>query len=319
MLIDFHCHISGEGGRLPEPDGQYYRQINPNAAAGQFLGHLAQDAVDTVSELWRTPAALKTYRNMGPLIYTEMSRRLINADSAALLAEMAQNGIGQSVVVAIDPFITTDSILRACQQLSGLLVPFGSIDPSEDEYLANFESLLDRPIKGIKFHSDLQRMPIGSPKLFNLMKILANSSRSDLPVYLHTGNFPIYQPSDEHWERTLPRLLDQFPGLTFVCGHAGWDAPHAALRAALRFDNVMLETSWQPPQLIRRLCDKLGAHRLLLGSDYPLYSQKRAVRNLRTALNPDEFEMVGGQNAQKLLNLDGTSVPNPVANKMDAP
>jgi predicted TIM-barrel fold metal-dependent hydrolase len=88
-----------------------------------------------------------------------------------------------------------------------------------------------------------------------------------------------------------------------VCGHAGWDAPRAALRAALAHPNLYLETSWQPPRLIRRLCDILGPGRLLFGSDFPLFSQRRALRNVRAALAPDELARVTADNARRLLRL----------------
>ena len=254
-----------------------------------------------MAERLRTPGALRAYRQAGPLIYTEMSRRMAAADVNALLATMAEVGVNQSVVVAMDPWVPTEDVLRACALLGGVLIPFGSVDPWADDYQEQFARLLTRPVQGIKFHSDLQRLPLDSPRLAALLEILARSDRASLPVYLHTGNFPIYRPQDSPWEKALPRLLSQFPTVTFVCGHAGWDAPRAALRAALGHSNLLLETSWQPPHLIRRLCDKLGPERLLFGSDYPLFSQRRALRNVRLALNEQELALVTYENARRLL------------------
>jgi len=256
-----------------------------------------------MGERLRTPEALLAYRRLGPLIYTEMSRRMSEADAPGLLAEMADTGVTQAVVVAMDPFAPTDEVLEACIHLPGLLIPFGSCDPNTEDYETQFARLLTRPIRGIKFHSDLQGLPLDSPRLFAMLCILAASDVSHLPVYLHTGNFPIYRPVDSPWQTTLPRLLSEFPTLTFVCGHSGWDAPRAALKAALAHPNLFLETSWQPPRLIRRLCDKLGPERLLFGSDYPLFSQRRALRNARAALTGEEFALVAAENAKKLLRL----------------
>lgn len=256
-----------------------------------------------MAERWRTPQALRAYRNAGPLIYTEMTRRMGATDASLLLAEMADNGVGQSVVVAIDPFVPTNEVLKACAHLGGVLIPFGSVDPGPADYLDRFAQVLTQPIAGLKFHSDLQELSIGSSRLRAMMALLAESPRSHLPVYLHTGNFPIYRPQEKPWEKTLPRLLADFPQLTFVCGHSGWDSPRAALRAALAHPNLYLETSWQPTHLIRRLCDKLGPERLLFGSDFPLFSQRRALRNVRLALQGDEWALVTYGNAQRLLRL----------------
>ena len=271
--------------------------------AGNFLGQLTQEALDAMAERLRTPGALRAYRQAGPLIYTEMSRRMAAADSSALLANMAEVGVGQSVVVAMDPWVPTEDVLQACSLLGGVLIPFGSVDPAADDYREKFVRLLTRPIMGIKFHSDLQRLPLDSPRLWTMMEALARSERAHLPVYLHTGNFPIYRPLDSPWEKALPRLLSAFPTVIFVCGHAGWDAPSAALRAAHAHPNLYLETSWQPPHLIRRLCDKVGPERLLFGSDFPLFSQRRSLRNVRLALTDDELPLVTYENAKRLLRI----------------
>ncbi len=303
MIIDFHCHITTPGSRLPDAEGDYYRTLPALGSAGTLLGQWTQDAVDLAAERLRTPAALRAYRKFSPLIYTEMSRRMIEAPASVLLAEMAANGVSQSVVVAIDPFVPTKEVLDACAHLPGLLLPFGSCDPHMASYEENFVHLLTLPILGIKFHSDLQQVPLDSPRLFAMLRLLAASDKSYLPVYLHTGSFPIYRPLETPWPAAILRLLAQFPMLTFVCGHSGWDAPGAALKAALTHSNLYLETSWQPPRLLRRLCDKLGPERLLLGSDYPLFSQKRALRNARAAFTEAEFVLIASENAKRLLRI----------------
>ena len=301
VIIDFHCHITAPGSRLPAAEGNYYRTLAPALPAIRMLGQWTREAVDAVAERLRTPEALQTYRRIGPLIYTEMSRRMVEADASTLLAEMSQTGVTQAVVVAIDPFVPTSEVLNACRHLPGLLLPFGSCDPAGDDYPERFAQLLTEQIVGIKFHSDLQRLPLDSPRLCVMLRLLAESDRPHLPVYLHTGNFPIYEPLETPWHVALPRLLAEFPTLTFVCGHSGWDAPGAALKAALAHPNLYLETSWQPPRIIRRLCDKLGSTRLLFGSDYPLFSQRCALRNVEAALSVVEFDMVTAKNAQRLL------------------
>ena len=286
---------------MPEPDGPYYRSPPTIKPAGQILGPIAQEAVDTFAETWRTPVALQTYRNLSPMIYGEMSRRLETAQMATLLADMADNHVQKAVVVGLDPYVPTPSILKMCATVSGVLYPFGSIDSKQADFLKRFEDLLTMHIYGIKFHSDLQELPLDSPKLTEMMRILVDSGRR-LPVYLHTGNFPIYPPLETPWDKALPKLLGTFPEVTFVCGHAGWENPTAALLYAHQHANLLLETSWQPPATIRRLCDEIGSDRLLFGSDYPLYSQRRALRNARKALNDDEFEAVSHKNAAEILS-----------------
>jgi hypothetical protein len=303
VVIDFHCHITTPGSRFPDQEGPYYRSLAPVNPATNLIGQMTQEAVDLLAERFRTPQALKAYRNFGPFIFTEMSRRMITTDASRLLGEMAANSITAAVVVAMDPFVPTDEVLRDCDHRQGILIPFGSVDSGADDYLDRFRRLLTLPISGIKYHSDLQQLPLESPKLHAMLDILAESTVSHLPVYLHTGNFPIYRPLDMPWEKSLLKLVTDFPTLTFVCGHAGWDHPKAALKAALKHPNLYLETSWQPAGTIRRLCDKIGPERLLFGSDYPLFSQARALKNVRAALDDAEFTLATETNAKRLLRL----------------
>ncbi|MGO8672089.1 MAG: amidohydrolase family protein [Capsulimonadaceae bacterium] len=303
MIIDFHCHITTPGSKFPEPDGNYYRSVAPINSATNLIGQMAHEAVDLLAERWRSPRALKAYRNMSPVIFTEMSRRMMVTDASVLLGEMAANGVSKSVVVAMDPIVPTAEVLQACEHRQDLLLPFGSVDCQAVDYEEQFARLLTLPVAGIKYHADLQQIPMESPRLGRMMEILAASPSSNLPVYLHTGNFPIYRPLASPWEESLPKLLAAFPTITFVCGHAGWDHPRAALKAALRCPNLYLETSWQPPPAIRRLCDKLGPERLLFGSDFPLFAQTRALRNVRSALTDVEFALVTEGNARRLLRL----------------
>ena len=99
---DHRLPLPHHDARLPAAEGNYYRTLAPALPATRMLGQWTREVVDAVAERLRTPEALRTYRRIGPLIYTEMSRRIIEADASTLLAEMSQTGVTQAVVVAID-------------------------------------------------------------------------------------------------------------------------------------------------------------------------------------------------------------------------
>jgi predicted TIM-barrel fold metal-dependent hydrolase len=174
------------------------------------------------------------------------------------------------------------------------------VDPLSSNWRSELEENLALPICGFKLHDQLQQMPYAAPRISEILTVIQNI-RPNLPVYLHTGQFPIYKPIGERWHIGLELLLNQFPGLRFICGHCGWNRPSLALRAAKRHSNLWLETSWQPPKVIRKLCDLLGPERLILGSDYPLYSMRRSIRNSKQLLTVAEFRQVSEDNARKIL------------------
>ncbi|MNT69059.1 Amidohydrolase [compost metagenome] len=73
------------------------------------------------------------------------------------------------------------------------------------------------------------------------------------------------------------------------------------LRLAEKYSHVHVETSWQPPAIIREAIDRLGKHRVLMGSDFPLLSQEVALRNVLEAVTPEEGEWICHRNAERMI------------------
>lgn len=299
-MIDFHCHITTDGSHLPEQEGDYYQTLKPLQQSGEWMNIVWQETIEAIAETVRAPRLLRGYKQVLPVIYSEMSRRMINTTGKRLMMEMAHHHVRQAAVVAIDPFVPTPEVVEICASTKDILVPFGSVDPWADDWKEQLERHLALPIRGFKFHFALQRLPLGHPRMHEIVAGIAEK-RPELPLYMHTGEFPIYKPVDEDWSKTIGPLLSEFSNMRFVCGHCGWNRPAAALRAAMRHSNLWLETSWQPPRVIHRLAAALGPKRLLMGSDFPLFSMRRAIRNCKVALSPEDFELVSERNARALL------------------
>jgi predicted TIM-barrel fold metal-dependent hydrolase len=299
-VIDFHCHITTKSSSSPTAEGKYYQTIPTIFPPGDWLDWLWQETIETVSETWRGPTALKQYEQLSPVIYSEMTRRMQSSNVQRLTMEMAHNHVRQAIVVAIDPYVPTPEVVAECAATKGILLPFISVDPNSENWRDQLELHLSQSVFGYKMHDQLQQIPYTHPRISEILTVVA-AAKPGLPVYLHTGLFPIYKPMDERWDKGLNLLLARFPELRFICGHCGWNRPSAALRVAKRHKNLWLETSWQPPKIIRKLCDLLGPERLIMGSDYPLYSMRRSIRNCKQALTAAEFRMVSEDNARKLL------------------
>ena len=58
------------------------------------------------------------------------------------------------------------------------------------------------------------------------------------------------------------------------------------------------------PEIYARVCDLVGADRILFGSDFPLVSQERALQELNEApVDDDARALILGENARRLLRL----------------
>ncbi len=299
-MIDFHCHIMTPGSQLPLPDSGYYETLEPLTKSGPWMDLVWQETVEAVAENLRSAPALRSFRQMSPLIYSEMVRRMKQTTAHRLTVEMARRGVTQACVVAIDPVIPTDEIIAACAPTKGILLPFGSVDPWADNWRELLLQTLQKPIAGFKFHSNLQNLSFGEPRMYEILSVLQEQAFRR-PIFVHTGDYPIYKPIKGDWTVEIGPLLAEFPELNFVCGHCGWNRPAAAFRAARKHKNLTLETSWQPPQILRRLCDLLGPERLVLGSDFPLFSMRRAIRNCKIVMTAGEFQIISEDVPKRLL------------------
>ena len=76
-MIDFHCHITTPGSRMPVQDGDYYKAFKPLVQSGEWVNMVWQETIEAMAETLRTPALLRGYRQMLPLIYSEMTRRMM--------------------------------------------------------------------------------------------------------------------------------------------------------------------------------------------------------------------------------------------------
>jgi hypothetical protein len=300
-MIDFHCHITTPSSRMPDTDGEYYNTLKAVALSGPWMDLVWAETIETVAENFRDEPALRGYKQMSPLIYSEMVRRMMQTGAKRLALEMAKNHVRQACVVAIDPYIPTSEVVEACVRTKDILLPFGSVDPWADDWEAKLENVLTMPIAGFKFHCNLQQLSYGHPRTIEILRVLRRAGFKR-PIYLHSGDYPIYKPQGgSDWAADLANMVRAFPELRFVCGHCGWNRPAAAFRIARRHANLWLETSWQPPRILRRLCDLLGPRRMVLGSDYPLFSMRRAVRNCKVVMTPREFEIVSEEVPRELL------------------
>jgi aminocarboxymuconate-semialdehyde decarboxylase len=116
-------------------------------------------------------------------------------------------------------------------------------------------------------------------------------------------------------------VMTRFPRLKIVIAHGGGYFPHYLGRMdrnhANRPDTVKNTGGRKPseflrafyydscvydPQVLKVLLERVGADRLVMGSDYPV-GEKDPVGWIRAQVSPDDFPGIAGGNAAALLNL----------------
>jgi predicted TIM-barrel fold metal-dependent hydrolase len=148
-------------------------------------------------------------------------------------------------------------------------------------------------------------------------------AKLDVPLYLHTDG-PSTEDSGLHIVPEVMRLingtlLDKYPKLQFILGHAGeslpfwlnrldgrWRQPERPKTFSQYFkDNFYVSTSSQCwPILLQFLISAVGSDRILFATDYPYESITQHVEFIDSApISDSDREKICHLNAEKLFKL----------------
>lgn len=224
-----------------------------------------------------------------------------------MVADMDRSGIAPTWVHTLEPYFPSEPVIEAISAYSGRFSLSVGLDPYHLDPEARLAELLERhPIHGLKIHPQLQLIHLGDPRLDRLMGL---AERHRLAVTFHTGTFAFRTCG---WEdaRLLVPLLDACSRQPVILAHIDWDQSERVLDLASRRPWVLVETSWQDPATIGAAVQRLGADRVLFGSDWPLLKVRYALAHVRRALPPGpERDAVLGGSAMQLLGLKRVSAP----------
>ncbi|RLG51382.1 MAG: hypothetical protein DRO00_07280 [Thermoproteota archaeon] len=156
--------------------------------------------------------------------------------------------------------------------------------------------------KGIKLHPRNEAFPINSEKL--VFPIAELASKLKVPLLFHTGDPDTYgfaQPT------LVGDLADTFPEVTIIVGHMGKRLYEDAILVARWFDNIILETSFHTPREIRRAVERVGADRVVYGSDMPFGIPEISIMSVRLCkISEKEKELILGLNMARILGIKGS-------------
>lgn len=194
-----------------------------------------------------------------------------------------------------------------CTQDSKNLIPFLSVDPTQDGWLAEMrhghEELGMRGIKLLPMYAGFY------PHDSRLDPLWRYAARNNLPVLLHTGTTFIAQaPLDCTLPRHLDTVASRFPDVKIILAHLSHPYEGECIVTIRKHDNVYADISalhYRPFQLYQSLMlvQEYGVwHKLLFGTDYPFTTVNSTIDGLH--------------NLNKML--EGTALPRLDTRQIDA-
>jgi predicted TIM-barrel fold metal-dependent hydrolase len=181
---------------------------------------------------------------------------------------MDRNGVERAVVCSVDQFIAVrnregnDELIRAVRAHPDRFWGLAAANPwFGDDAVSELRRSFDAGLVGLKLNSHLQGFVLSDPMVHPLIETCRDYV---VPLYAHTGTPITAEPFQ------LAELARAHPDVSMVLGHMGYtDFWYDAVPAALQADNIVLETSLIDIMNISDAIEKVGAERLIFGSDFP--------------------------------------------------
>ena len=242
-----------------------------------FPAQIAQKAADSIGEFYGTPAPRAA------------SAEVLLAEERAAGVErilVCNSAVTEHQVEDVNRFIAAQC--AAHKEFIGL----GSIIPGMENYEEILDSIVARGLKGIKIHSDFQRIPLDAPAAVPMYRACAARG---LLVLFHMG--------DDRYDASAPfrlwNLKRQVPELKVIAAHFGgyraWDASEKLPMPEGVWYDTSSSLMFLSEDRAKRLLNTLGAERFLFGTDFPMWSPGEEVKrflSMDLGLTPAERERI---------------------------
>jgi uncharacterized protein len=236
---------------------------------------------------------------------------LIESSADDLLEAMDQAGVYFALIMAHPLYVTNEEVIKAAKKERRFIpvITLGEESPNPGKTLAKFAQ---QGARALKIFPPLDASVLKSKKYHLLLTAAADLG---MPVMIHTGCFrqyPIYDAGIHGRAEFFKAWYENYSSLKFILVHSNFSNPDAAFDLCENFSNLLVETSWQPSEVIGEAVRRLGAERVLFGSDWPWLGDNLAVGRKSVEecgrmglLNKDQIQLILGENAIKLLGIKG--------------
>jgi len=189
---------------------------------------------------------------------------------------------------------------RYPKRFLGYIVVNGNTPEEALEQLQRWSHFHNPPL--IKLHPDVNKYPVNGPN-FRGVWDYANQTRAIVLVHTWVSD-PNCGPL------LLAPIAREFPGARILLGHSGvsWRGYEQAIEVAQSAPNTFLDIAGSQSHrtILEHCVAKLGAERLLFGSDLPYLEAAMAVGRVLTArLSDQQKEMILRTNFLRILGDSG--------------
>lgn len=234
----------------------HVHMIDLEAMAGKYPGLALQSGI----------SVLRDIQAVIPLVRPE-----------ALLAQMDEAGIEKSILYAVEApvvYASNEYVHALCSRHPDRLMGFASVNPlSPDAPDVLERAVREYGLSGLKLHPPLQGFFPDDEAVF---PVYERAVALDIPVVFHVGSTPF--GSMCRLAHADPMRIDevavQFPTLRILLTHLGTLWHNETFMVVEKNPNVFIDTAAYVTEIAQiltpDLVDRIGADKIIFGTDYPM-------------------------------------------------
>ncbi len=212
-----------------------------------------------------------------------------------------------------DVHASNDEVIAFAERNDDVIIPFASVDPTRGAPgVAEAQRLIATgKVRGFKLHPQIQAFYANDPAIYPFYEVVAAAK---LPIIVHTGHSGMGTGMRAGGGIRLkygnPMLLDDvavdFPDMPIILAHPSFPWQDEALSVCLHKPQVYIDLSgWSPkyfPANLIQYANTQLKHKVLFGSDYPVLTPDRWMRDFATIPIKDEVRpLILKENALRLF------------------
>lgn len=231
---------------------------------------------------------------------------LYKGDAQGMVERMDRLGIRACVAAhhsSIGPDFKygNDEVLRAMEEFPGRIYGYATVNPNypEAEIVGELERCISSGMVGVKIHPDTHQCMVDNDKY---RPVWEYANERGLPLLSHTGI------NGKNPVEAFENLAEDYPNVKIILGHSGFGSEGAdqSIQAAEEFPNIYLEITGSiiVYGTLERMVRRLGADRVLFGTDLPFIDPRPQLGRVAFAkISDEEKRQILGRNAQKVFGI----------------
>jgi predicted TIM-barrel fold metal-dependent hydrolase len=220
---------------------------------------------------------------------------------ADLVAKLDATGVDMAVIF---PFVegnfSNDYVKEAAGEFPDRLIPYCAVNPWEADAVDTVRRcIVEWGFKGLKLHPTINGYHLSNPALVNPLFELA--TELGFPIIVH-GASDLYNSPPE-----FALMAARFPRVPLLMAHMGffWSVEQAITFAG-QFPNLYLETSRAPIFEVQTAVRRLGAGKVIWGTDSPFVDYEWEFKKMARATDdPAGYAAIVGGTMARLLGIEG--------------